>query len=254
MVCVVDYSLLIDQAQQHSGGTGLGLYALSKRMESLGGQCGVEARADGASGSCFWISIPYKPDESEVDEVVPSSFINPVYTRLRSSFSISSTDEKEDSSVTITPQKLPTFLRVLLVDDSALIRKTTSRSLIKDGHEVDVAQHGAEALKVLEESRVGSQTGDFGFDLVLMDLHMPVMDGLEATRRIRQLEAAMVNENPDGGGSRIMIIGLSANTEGEVKADCLESGMDGFLEKPLKMNKFKKYVAKLINDSIQGSV
>jgi CheY-like chemotaxis protein len=213
-------------------------------MESLGGQCGVEARADGASGSCFWISIPYKPDESEVDEVVPSSFINPVYTRLRSSLSISSTDEKEDSSVTITPQKLSTFLKVLLVDDSALIRKTTSRSLIKDGHEVDIAQHGADALKVLEESRVGSQTGDFGFDLVLMDLHMPVMDGLEATRRIRQLEAA------DGGGSRIMIIGLSANTEGEVKADCLESGMDGFLEKPLKMNKFKKYVAKLINDSI----
>jgi CheY-like chemotaxis protein len=249
---------LIDQAQQHSGGTGLGLYALSKRMESLGGQCGVEARADGASGSCFWISIPYRPDESEVgaEAVVSHSFINPVYTRLRSCKSINSrdsTDEKEDSSISITPQKLST-LKVLVVDDSALIRKTTSRSLINDGHQVDIAQHGADALKVLEESRVGSQTGDFGFDLVLMDLHMPVMDGLEATRRIRQLEATMVNENPDGGGSRIMIIGLSANTEGEVKADCLESGMDGFLEKPLKMNKFKKYVAKLINDSIQGSV
>ena len=52
------------QAQRRTGGTGLGLYSLAKRLESLGGNCGVEGRSDGATGSCFWVSIPFRPDDS----------------------------------------------------------------------------------------------------------------------------------------------------------------------------------------------
>ena len=50
------------QAQRHTGGTGLGLYSLFKRMEALGGDCGVRARSDGSAGSVFWFSFPYRPD------------------------------------------------------------------------------------------------------------------------------------------------------------------------------------------------
>ena len=128
-------------------------------------------------------------------------------------------------------------LRILLVDDSILIRKATSRSLIKEGHHVVLAQHGAECLKILAEADVESYDESaskvihsYGFDLILMDLQMPVMDGIEATRRIRALEEA--ERAGSGGrshcGRHIMIIGVTANSEGEAREECIESGMDGF--------------------------
>lgn len=146
-------------------------------------------------------------------------------------------------------KKMPA-LKILLVDDSVMIRKATSRALSKDGHEVEVAQHGAECLKKLEASKLDSVNRNrFTFNLILMDLQMPVMDGLEATKRIRAMELAMIQED-DGadctlGTPHIMIIGISANSESEARADCLSSGMDGFIEKPVTTQAFREYYLKL---------
>ena len=155
-------------------------------------------------------------------------------------------------------------LNILLVDDSILIQKATSRSLIKAGHQVEVAQHGAECLKILESSQLAPSV--YAFDLILMDLQMPVMDGFETTRRIRALEHAQAqaqaqthalssrNDSDNSGGCcvacpptptppHILIIGVTANTEGEARSDCMECGMDGFLEKPLRMNTLQDYLS-----------
>jgi CheY-like chemotaxis protein len=139
------------------------------------------------------------------------------------------------------------LLRILLVDDSVMIRKTISRALISEGHDVEVAQHGADCLKMLEASSTP-------FDLILMDLQMPVMDGIEATKRIRSMEklAVIVPEDVEGMSAlpppsprRIKIIGISANTVGEARDDCMACGMDGFIEKPLKMTTLKEYYLNL---------
>jgi CheY-like chemotaxis protein len=210
-------------------------------MESLGGNCGVKDRSDGKTGSCFWFSVPFKPDETvEENRDTKSGMSN---NHLMSSLRIidndnSSQDTKEDDNSEAK-------LRILLVDDSIMIRKTTSRSLCKEGYYVEVAQNGAECLKVLESTRLAEGSPYYAFDMILMDLQMPVMDGLEATRRIRAMEQNMFTSESEGGDlcPHITIIGITANTAGEARADCMESGMDGFIEKPLQVKKFRKYVS-----------
>ena len=153
------------QAQRRTGGTGLGLYSLSKRMESLGGNCGVADRSDGASGSCFWITIPFKPDESvvEVEGMSMRSIENSARTKLdihaekNPTGRVASTDmnslmsgfihRESDGMIdvmSVRSRAQHSGLKILLVDDSNLIRKATGRSLAAEGYHVEVAQHGAE--------------------------------------------------------------------------------------------------------------
>lgn len=230
----------------------------------------MAGRADGASGSCFWMTIPFKPDESMKNSPVatgscikvkneqdhyPGSNTDMASLMLGFISQDGDSDQEELNSHIIRRQHCG--LRILLVDDSALIRKTTSRSLEKEGYCVQVAQHGAECLKVLAASRAASETGEYGFDLVMMDLQMPVMDGVEATRRIRAQEradwetGAGAGAGGEGGAGgavarrRIKIVGVTANTEGEAREECMQSGMDGFFEKPVRMTHFHEYLATL---------
>lgn len=135
-------------------------------------------------------------------------------------------------------------LKILLVDDSPMIRKATSRALVKAGHEVEVAQDGADGIRMLEGSKLSPH--QYGIDLVLMDLQMPVMGGLEATREIRALEETVVQQyGVPASSHHVVIIGVTASTAGEARDDCMESGMDGFIEKPLEIVFFQEIVAKM---------
>ncbi|MBT5779751.1 MAG: response regulator, partial [Rhodospirillaceae bacterium] len=91
--------------------------------------------------------------------------------------------------------------------------------LHKAGHEVDIANNGDEALTAVQQKE---------FDIVLMDMQMPKMDGLEATRRIRALPAPLSN---------IPILALTANASDKQRDACLNAGMDGFLDKPVNREK-----------------
>jgi CheY-like chemotaxis protein len=229
-------------------------------MESLGGNCGVKDRSDGKSGSCFWISIPFKPDE-KIGEGLSISMESRASSKYRKSSSgqvrlsdgsmvslISGRVNNDADHLQNDQAAAKQILRVLLVDDSIMIRKTTSKSLGREGHRVEVAQNGAECLKILESSKLAANTYDYPFDVILMDLQMPVMDGLEATRRIRAIEHTMMTTSGSQGGDishPLIIIGISANTAREAEADCMESGMDGFIEKPLRMKTFQSLFSKL---------
>jgi len=101
-------------------------------------------------------------------------------------------------------------------------RMVAVRSLEKLGCEVVVATNGLHALE--------SFIADLGFDLVLMDVQMPVMDGIEATRRIRLAE---------NGASHVPVIALTALDFPETRRRCVAAGMDGFAPKPLGFNTFK---------------
>lgn len=110
---------------------------------------------------------------------------------------------------------LETPARILVVDDVALNRKVVSAILERDGHEVILAASGEEGV---------AHAAEGGFDLVLMDLHMPGMDGMAATRAIRALE---------GPSGRVPIHALTADVFARGGAEFAEAGFDGFLTKPL---------------------
>jgi PAS domain S-box-containing protein len=107
-------------------------------------------------------------------------------------------------------------LRILLAEDNEINQKLAVALLQDQGHLVRVADNGAEALRMLEEEQ---------FQLVLMDMQMPVLDGLQATRLIREREKL--------AGTRIPIIALTANAMQGDRERCLEAGMDGYVPKPI---------------------
>ena len=112
---------------------------------------------------------------------------------------------------------LPRPLQVLLVEDNPINQKVAARLLEKAGHKVVIATNGKEALAVL--------AGSPDFDLVLMDVQMPEMDGLAATGAIRHQELAT--------GNHIPIIAMTAHAMKGDRERCLAAGMDGYLSKPI---------------------
>jgi signal transduction histidine kinase len=228
------------QAMRRAGGTGLGIYSLSKRVESLGGKCGVSSRSDSKSGARFWFTLPYKPDDSAV------AFLN--NEPALSSIPTGSTDALQDvienngSSASDNHYIEEAGVSILLVEDSLLIQKTCTRAFQREGIVIDVANNGLECLeKVLQAMH--------GFKVLLMDVNMPLMDGLEATKRIREWERERGGDESGGGDksvsscSRLVIIGLSANSDSESTQEALEAGMDRFIGKPLKMSVLRERLA-----------
>jgi PAS domain S-box-containing protein len=113
-------------------------------------------------------------------------------------------------------------LSILVAEDNEINALLTHALLVKLGHRPTMAVNGATAV----DSWVAARAAGTPYDRVLMDLHMPGMDGLEATRRIRALEA-------EQGGPRTPVVALTANVSEEDRDACLDAGMDGFLVKPL---------------------
>ena len=107
-------------------------------------------------------------------------------------------------------------LRILLVEDSPTNQLIATMNLEQAGYVVEVVDNGRKAVQALDER---------GFDLVLMDVYMPEMSGLEATRAIRQGEK--------GSGQHTPILGMTATDTQEHRKECLEAGMDGFVSKPV---------------------
>jgi len=111
---------------------------------------------------------------------------------------------------------------ILLVEDNLLNQRIVTFSLKKYNHEVVIANNGVEAIEHFREKK---------FDVILMDIMMPVMDGLEATVKIRELESESQIEK------RTPIIALTANTMDNDRDKCISYGMDEFLSKPFDIEK-----------------
>lgn len=175
-------------------GAGLGLAITARLVQLMGGRLGYED--DPSGGSRFWVELPSlaKPPATEV---APHS--NPLDS------------DTPPSPRTHRPHRA---LRVLVVDDVAMNRDIARSFLCAAGHEVVCVDGGAEAV-------AAASTSDF--DAVLMDVRMPEVDGLEATRRIRALP---------GARGRIPIIAVTALAFAEQVAACRQAGVDAHLAKP----------------------
>ncbi len=113
-------------------------------------------------------------------------------------------------------------LSILLVEDNILNQRIVTFSLKKYNHDVTIANNGLEAVNLFRTNK---------YDVILMDIMMPVMDGLEATVKIREIEKS---ENFE---SRVPIIALTANTMDNDREKCISYGMDEFMAKPFEIDK-----------------
>jgi len=120
-------------------------------------------------------------------------------------------------------------LRVLVAEDNLVNQRLVTRLLEKKGHFVVVAGNGREALEALEKE---------SFDLVLMDVQMPVMDGFEATAAIRKREG--------GKGIRVPVVALTAHAMKGDRGKCLAGGMDGYLTKPIRPQQLDELLEKYL--------
>ena len=191
------------------GGTGLGL-AISRRFaEALGG--GIYATSQPGVGSVFHISIAV--------EEVPAGV--PLLTVEEFAAAAAAPTPKSDTNRWRLPSR-----RVLVVDDGVENRKLIQLVLGKAGLDVQEAGDGRQACDTVAATRPGSE-----FDLVLMDMQMPVMDGYAATRELR------------AGGCTLPIIALTGNAMKGDEQKCLDAGCSGFLSKPVDLDELIRTVA-----------
>ncbi len=144
---------------------------------------------------------------------------------------------------TVREERYQKRLRILLVEDNVINQKVGVRILEKRGHHLTVAENGQQAIDCLQKDT---------FDLVLMDVQMPVMGGLEATRRIREAEDAKNNQSPEPKMPslipRIPIIAMTALAMKGDRDKCLEAGMDDYITKPIKPKKIYRIIEKWSSD------
>lgn len=165
-------------------------------------------RGDAAKAKCLGLSAYLtKPlDQSMLLETVQRVFTNDkAQSELITRFHLESKDR---------------CIKVLLVDDSAINLKVSGLVLKKLGHDFDVAANGQEAVDKFQSNH---------YDLILMDMHMPVMNGIDATKKIRSLET---------GNRRVPIIALTASMEPEDYKMYDDAGMDNYMAKPIQMQPF----------------
>ncbi len=201
------------------GGTGLGL-ALCKRLaELMNGTLAVDSRP--AQGSTFSVTIP-------------------VSLTSRSSCSPSAVPLRHEQN---EPCDGPT-IRMLVAEDDQLIQAYLSFILSGQGYKTDIVSSGREAIEAFQQN---------AYDMILMDIQMPEMDGLEATQRIRSIEderlRGVEEDSPamlESRHPRIPIIALTAYAMNEEREKFLASGMDGFSPKPIQAEHLLQEVERLL--------
>ncbi|TAL35921.1 MAG: response regulator [Alphaproteobacteria bacterium] len=201
-----EFSQTDSSVSRRFGGTGLGLAICRKIVELMKGSLGVTSRPN--EGSTFWFEIPLEVAAAPAQEAAESE--------------------------SALPQMKP--LNVLVAEDNKINQKVISGLLQKGGHSFTIAADGAEAVDHLRDE-------NSAYDLVLMDMQMPLMDGLTATGEIRKLA---------GKHKDIPIIALTANAVRGDEQRCLAAGMNDYVSKPINPEALYRAMARQVPSAVKG--
>ncbi|MNH78674.1 Aerobic respiration control sensor protein ArcB [compost metagenome] len=196
------FSQLDSSMTRKYGGTGLGLAICRTLVQMMGGEIRVESMEENGATFTFTVNVGKYEDHTE-------------------DFSNENLEDRGEIVQLLAPR------RVLIVDDHPINQKLMLSMLRKLGYTADVAENGERAIKMVQ------MPGDY--DYIFMDLQMPVMDGLEATRRI--CADAQADHSP-------VIIAMTADVMEGTRSRCLDAGMVDYVSKPVKLSSLKKILTK----------
>ncbi|MBL0953619.1 MAG: response regulator [Leptospira sp.] len=205
------FSQLDASTSRKYGGTGLGLAISERLVKLLDGKIGVKSVK--GVGSTFWCMIPLSiPEETVSNQIL-------------------SREDTEDKSTEQNDSENFTNQSFLVVEDNVLNQKVIGGLLKKQNINFDLAENGKIAVEMFQKKH---------YDLILMDCEMPIMDGFEATTKIREIE-----KNKE---QKSVIIAVTAHVLNEHKQRCSEVGMDGFISKPFYIDDLLQTYTKVLNN------
>lgn len=197
-----EFSMLDASYTRREGGTGLGLAICKRLVSAMGGTIGVESEE--GKGSRFWFRVTL---ERAIDA-----------------------NEEAQRAAALQSARAPSIppLNVLLVDDSSVNRMIGVQMLVAGGHTVETAVNGVEAVEKAALRR---------YDVILMDISMPEMDGIEATKRIRLMQGSL---------GTVPIVALTANAIAGERERFLSAGMDEYVTKPYRRGDIERVLATIM--------